>query len=329
MLYLCFDSTNNVLSIEDRHLPKLNVLISPFEISSNSGKREQSYEVVVPNSNFKIHLIARYNSHTSEMIISDNGKDFYHLSSIIHKNSMTVYDTDLRKVHINLKGESDDIGWRKCYNIIIDLYNKRTTWQVNETLSMMKDMKALFYEDTAFNSMRNNSSVKHEGLDLHILKANKLKQCIQMLQKNDMLKLSSVMDDIVKMCIECLPMLKKVYLIDLANIKQIQMEYNEAEKLYEQYTNAKAHLQEYEQFMLYNKHSSTSEHATYRFKMKFPSEYKLIETISDIQKNLNEKSLAWNQIVHKRTTIEECYKCIFDFMYNEGLFSKFLSIDNK
>lgn len=330
MLHLCYNPLTNNLFIEDKlSTSNLEVLISPFDIPSNKGKKEKIYDIVVPNSNFKIHLVARYNSYLSEIIISNNDQEFYQMSAILHTKGKIINENDLRKILVKLKDENDEAGWRQCFNYIIDIYNQRTIWQVNEVHSMMVDMNELYSEGLESYSIKNPTNRNYEGIDLSLLKAKKLMQCLKWLQENDMVNLSFVRDDIIAMCIKTLPMLRNLYLTEFEGIKQLEIEFNDAEKKYNQCIKANEHLKEYREFMIKNKYSFTEENAKIRFRKKYPSEYALIESLPNIQKDYFEKMRAWGQICDNSKIVEECYKCIFDFMYKEGKFAEFLKAENK
>lgn len=329
MIYLCYNTLTNNLSIENKLSSSyFEVLISPFDMPSNNGKKEKTYDIVVPNSNFKIHLIARYNSYLSEITISDNNRDFYQMSAILHHKGKIINDNDLRKILVKIKGENDESGWRLCFNSILDIYNNRTIWQVNEVHSMMADMNELYSEGLESYSIKSPTNKNYEGIDLSLLKAKKLMQCLKWLQENDMVNLSFVKDDIITMCIKTLPMLRNLYLTEFEGIKQLEIEFNDAEKRYNLCINANEHLKEYREFMINNKYSFTEENAKIRFRKKYPSEYDLIESLSNIQKDYFEKMRAWGQICDNSKIVEECYKCIFDFMYKEGKFAEFLKTEN-
>ena len=326
MLYLCYNSITRNLSIENRVPSDINALISPFVFENK--KKEKDYDVIVPDTNFRIRLHVNYgSSYYSKVIISDNDRDLYWMSTLVHSQhianrNININDKRLNEILVAIKDEKDEAGWRNCYNVIIELFNNRSTWQVNETFKMVNDLNMLFSTDSTFSVNLCHRSEEFEGPELEILKINKIHSAIVLFQKCCMTNLFGAKESIFALAEKALPLLKKVYLEKLEEIDVYRPIYIDIKETREKYVEAKMHQMDYIDFMLKNKYSQTEDNAKARFKSKYSKEFQLLDTFDE--KEYYTSSSKWDRINNEKQNVEDCYKCIFDFMLQEGKFKEYL-----
>lgn len=326
MLHLCYNPVTRNLSIESRVSSDINVLISPSVFDNK--KREKDYDIVVPETNFRIRLHLHYgSSRLSKLVISDNNKDFFWMSALIHSRhiaSRNIYinEKSLNEVLVNIKDEKDEASWNNCYNVIIDLFNNRSTWQVNETFTMVNDLNMLFAADSTFSVNSRNSIDGVTGSELEFMKINKIYTAIVLFQKCDMTNLFGAKESIFSLAEKALPLLKKVYFEKQEEIDVFRPIYTKTNKTHEKYGEAKKQQMEYVDFMLKNKHSQTEDNAKAKFKGKYSEESQLLETFDETEyyKTIGK----WDRINNEKQIVEDCYRCIFDFMLQEGRFKEYL-----
>lgn len=324
MLYLCYNSITRNLSIESRASSDLNVLISPFVLEN---KKNKDYDIVVPDTNFRIRLYLHYGS-SSQVVLSDNGRDFFWLGALVHSkhlasHNISINDKRLNETLVTIKDEKDEAGWTNCYNVIIELFNNRSTWQVNETFKMVNDLNMLFSADSSFSANLCHRTEEFEGSELEILKINKIYSAIVLFQKCCMTNLFGAKESIFSLAEKALPLLKKVYFEKLEEIDAFRPIYIDIKETRKKYVEVKTHQMDYIDFMLKNKYSLTEENAKARFKSKYSKEFQLLDTFDE--KEYYTSSSKWARINNEKQVVEECYKCVFDFMLQEGKFKEYLT----
>lgn len=326
MLYLCFNSITRKISIESNASSDLIILISPLVLDKK--KKNTKYDIVVPGTNFRVKMHLHYApSSLSKFVISDNGRDFYWMGALVHSQhlssrNISIYKERLNEVLVNIKNEEDEDGWRNFYNVVIDLYNNRSTWQVNETSKMINDLKMLFAANGTFVVNSHNGTKEFENSELEHLKINKIYSAIVLFQKCCMTNLYDAKESIYSLAEKAIPLLKKVYFEKLEEIDVLSPLYTNARDTHEKYIDARKHQLDYVDFMLKNKFSQTKENAKAKFKRKYSKESLLLERFDET--GFYKLCGKWDRINNKKQIVEEGYKCIFDFMLQEGKFKEYL-----
>lgn len=331
MMQLFYNPSTKKLLASDAALPNYQLVMRPFSEEDRVRNKDFSCEIIIPDTSFSFRINTRYNkSSFGTLRMYDNGKELIKMTQLMHVTHVRKLSTidKMSEILVSLSSEDNVKEWRKVFRIITNTFNNLTTWQPNEALIMIDELKKLMAEEECYELTWDETAPKptpYTGIELTILKAQKLMEAIKMLKVTEMENLVGIKDEINSLCIYLLPILKSCYLSELNNNAQLITDVNEALLQMEHSEDACKHREEYVDFMLKNGHSSTKENAEARFSKKYPNEAALVDSNTDIVNYYSEKNTQWQKIRRYRSTIEEAMSTIFQFLNENGNLDRFLN----
>lgn len=331
MVKLLYNPDTQQLQVSDKEMPGYRVLMQPFDIDSKNRFKKQESDIIIPNSLFSFKIITSYKKSSSILCMRHNGKELYKFTEVLHYNTSRKFNSidDLSKIRVSLTSNNDE-EWTRVFEIIKDTYDNLATWQANEILKMVAELKTLISEAECYDLMwdgYNNRSTAYTGLQLNMLKVQKLMEAISMLQITGMHEIHGAKEDITRMCIDLLPLMKECYLSELCNNEQLLAELEDAQKQCDLANKACKRKEEYVAHMLKDNYSKPLlEKAEARFALKYPKEVALIDSQIDIENYYSQKSAQWKKTLEYRLLVENAISVILEFMKNTGCFNHFLRV---
>lgn len=328
MIKLLYNPDNQQLQVNDKEMSGYIVLMQPFDIDPKNRFKKQECDITVPNSLFSFKITTSYKKSSSILCMHHNGKELYKFTEVLHYNTSRKFNSidDLSKIRVSLTSNNDE-EWTRVFEIIKDTYDNFATWQANEVLKMVAELKMLTSESECYNLMwdvYNSRCTTYTGLELNVLKVQKLTEAIKMLQVTGMHEIHGVKEDITSMCIDLLPLMKKCYLSELCDNKQLLDELADAHKQCDLSNKASKHKEEYVTYLFDKNYANTQEKAEAKFAQKYPKEVALIDSKIDIENYCSQKSAQWQRICEYRSMIEDATSVMLEFLKNAGNFEDFL-----
>lgn len=328
MIKLFYNTVDKKLFISEESNTNCIEVMRPFARTDSSNK--YYCDIIVPDSQFSFKIETRYKKSYSHLRLFYCGKALIKMSDLMHMSSARKLSSieDMSDILVKISSEDNLSEWKQVFEIIVNAFNNFSTWQVNETYIMIDELKELMAESELYKLTWQDAPSNHieyKGLELKILKAQKLMEAISMINNAEMENLWRIQGEIIKISSEMLPMLKKCYLLDLNDNEQLNVEVTESLKQKETSDAAIKHSDEYIAFMLSNKFSSTTEQAKKRFSNKYPEEAKLVDNHTEIVNTYYEKISKHKKIYEYRNIIECSIETIMKFLKDNGRFDIFLN----
>lgn len=332
MIQLFYNQLSGKLFVSEQIKSDSALIMRPFEKETDKqNNKSYSCDIEIPDSQFRFKINTQYkNGIYGSLKLSLNGKALIKMSDLMHvlRNRKLSTLDKMSEILISLSSEDNDKEWESVFEIIKNAFNNLATWQANEALIMIDELKKLMAENESYELTWNKKDLQpriYSGLELTILKAQKLMEAIKMLKVTEMDNLVGTKEDICDMCVQILPMLKSCYLSELNNNEQLLADLNDAKKQLELAENASKDKEKYVEYMLDNKYSNTSENAEIKFTKRNPNKASLIDSYNDISTFYSDKKSKWETICEYRSTIEEAISTIIDYLRNKDCFDKFLN----
>lgn len=332
MIQLFYNQLSGKLFVSEQIKSDSALIMRPFEKETDKqNNKSYSCDIEIPDSQFRFKINTQYkNGIYGSLKLSLNGKALIKMSDLMHvlRNRKLSTLDKMSEILISLSSEDNDKEWESVFEIIKNAFNNLATWQANEALIMIDELKKLMAENESYELTWNKKDLQpriYSGLELTILKAQKLMEAIKMLKVTEMDNLVGTKEDICDMCVQILPMLKSCYLSELNNNEQLLADLNDAKKQLEFAENASKDKEKYVEYMLDNKYSNTSENAEIKFTKRNPNKASLIDSYNDISTFYSDKKSKWETICEYRSTIEEAISTIIDYLRNKDCFDKFLN----
>lgn len=332
MIQLFYNQLSGKLFVSEQIKSDSALIMRPFEKETDKqNNKSYSCDIEIPDSQFRFKINTQYkNGIYGSLKLSLNGKALIKMSDLMHvlRNRKLSTLDKMSEILISLSSEDNDKEWESVFEIIKNAFNNLATWQANEALIMIDELKKLMAENESYELTWNKKDLQpriYSGLELTILKAQKLMEAIKMLKVTEMDNLVGTKEDICDMCVQILPMLKSCYLSELNNNEQLLADLNDAKKQLELAENASKDKEKYVEYMLDNKYSNTSENAEIKFTKRNPNKVSLIDSYNDISTFYSDKKSKWETICEYRSTIEEAISTIIDYLRNKDCFDKFLN----
>lgn len=332
MIQLFYNQLSGKLFVSEQIKSDSALIMRPFEKETDKqNNKSYSCDIEIPDSQFRFKINTQYkNGIYGSLKLSLNGKALIKMSDLMHvlRNRKLSTLDKMSEILISLSSEDNDKEWESVFEIIKNAFNNLATWQANEALIMIDELKTLMAENESYELTWNKKDLQpriYSGLELTILKAQKLMEAIKMLKVTEMDNLVGTKEDICDMCVQILPMLKSCYLSELNNNEQLLANLNDAKKQLELAENASKDKEKYVEYMLDNKYSNTSENAEIKFTKRNPNKASLIDSYNDISTFYSDKKSKWETICEYRSTIEEAISTIIDYLRNKDCFDKFLN----
>lgn len=332
MIQLFYNQLSGKLFVSEQIKSDSALIMRPFEKETDKqNNKSYSCDIEIPDSQFRFKINTQYkNGIYGSLKLSLNGKALIKMSDLMHvlRNRKLSTLDKMSEILISLSSEDNDKEWESVFEIIKNAFNNLATWQANEALIMIDELKKLMAENESYELTWNKKDLQpriYSGLELTILKAQKLMEAIKMLKVTEMDNLVGTKEDICDMCVQILPMLKSCYLSELNNNEQLLADLNDAKKQLELAENASKDKEKYVEYMLDNKYSNTSENAEIKFTKRNPNKASLIDSYNDISTFYSDKKSKWETICEYRSTIEEAISTIIDYLRNKDCFNKFLN----
>lgn len=332
MIQLFYNQLSGKLFVSEQIKSDSALIMRPFEKETDKqNNKSYSCDIEIPDSQFRFKINTQYkNGIYGSLKLSLNCKALIKMSDLMHvlRNRKLSTLDKMSEILISLSSEDNDKEWESVFEIIKNAFNNLATWQANEALIMIDELKKLMAENESYELTWNKKDLQpriYSGLELTILKAQKLMEAIKMLKVTEMDNLVGTKEDICDMCVQILPMLKSCYLSELNNNEQLLADLNDAKKQLELAENASKDKEKYVEYMLDNKYSNTSENAEIKFTKRNPNKASLIDSYNDISTFYSDKKSKWETICEYRSTIEEAISTIIDYLRNKDCFDKFLN----
>lgn len=332
MIQLFYNQLSGKLFVSEQIKSDSALIMRPFEKETDKqNNKSYSCDIEIPDSQFRFKINTQYkNGIYGSLKLSLNGKALIKMSDLMHvlRNRKLSTLDKMSEILISLSSEDNDKEWESVFEIIKNAFNNLATWQANEALIMIDELKKLMAENESYELTWNKKDLQpriYSGLELTILKAQKLMEAIKMLKVTEMDNLVGTKEDICDMCVQILPMPKSCYLSELNNNEQLLADLNDAKKQLELAENASKDKEKYVEYMLDNKYSNTSENAEIKFTKRNPNKASLIDSYNDISTFYSDKKSKWETICEYRSTIEEAISTIIDYLRNKDCFDKFLN----
>lgn len=332
MIQLFYNQLSGKLFVSEQIKSDSALIMRPFEKETDKqNNKSYSCDIEIPDSQFRFKINTQYkNGIYGSLKLSLNGKALIKMSDLMHvlRNRKLSTLDKMSEILISLSSEDNDKEWESVFEIIKNAFNNLATWQANEALIMIDELKKLMAENESYELTWNKKDLQpriYSGLELTILKAQKLMEAIKMLKVTEMDNLVGTKEDICDMCVQILPILKSCYLSELNNNEQLLADLNDAKKQLELAENASKDKEKYVEYMLDNKYSNTSENAEIKFTKRNPNKASLIDSYNDISTFYSDKKSKWETICEYRSTIEEAISTIIDYLRNKDCFDKFLN----
>lgn len=296
MIQLFYNQLSGKLFVSEQIKSDSALIMRPFEKETDKqNNKSYSCDIEIPDSQFRFKINTQYkNGIYGSLKLSLNGKALIKMSDLMHvlRNRKLSTLDKMSEILISLSSEDNDKEWESVFEIIKNAFNNLATWQANEALIMIDELKKLMAENESYELTWNKKDLQpriYSGLELTILKAQKLMEAIKMLKVTEMDNLVGTKEDICDMCVQILPMLKSCYLSELNNNEQLLADLNDAKKQLELAENASKDKEKYVEYMLDNKYSNTSENAEIKFTKRNPNKASLIDSYNDISTFYSDK----------------------------------------
>ena len=237
MIQLFYNQLSGKLFVSEQIKSDSALIMRPFEKETDKqNNKSYSCDIEIPDSQFRFKINTQYkNGIYGSLKLSLNGKALIKMSDLMHvlRNRKLSTLDKMSEILISLSSEDNDKEWESVFEIIKNAFNNLATWQANEALIMIDELKKLMAENESYELTWNKKDLQpriYSGLELTILKAQKLMEAIKMLKVTEMDNLVGTKEDICDMCVQILPMLKSCYLSELNNNEQLLADLNDAKK---------------------------------------------------------------------------------------------------